>query len=178
VIEHVHDRAARQPVVEIAKHHVQRVAHGLEILQDLPDLKSPFPDAQAEMGREHVQLRAAGVDRRRQRPAGFPAVHRQIDAMHFHDGRAREQRVAEALRDRLPRRTQGALIGVEHREEDGFARFQRHAGRVGELLQRDDVGVQFADDPHHAIWIVASIPAHAGVHVIGRDPEFQGRRRH
>ena len=43
-IEHVHDRAARQPVVEVAEHHEQRVAHRVEILEDLPHLEPAFAE--------------------------------------------------------------------------------------------------------------------------------------
>ena len=90
----------------------------------------------------------------------------------------REQRVAEALRHRLPRRAERALVAIERREDDGLARFERDAGRIGELLQRDDVRVQLADDRRDAIRIVTSVGPDARVHVVGRDPESRALCRH
>ena len=177
-IEHVRGRPSWEPVIEVAKHDNRRIANGIEIVQDLPHLKSAFVNAQAEMCREHVQGRAAGIDRRRQRATRLAALHRQIDAMHFHDGMARKQRVAEAFRHGLPRpvscRAQRALIAIERREDDGRARFQCDAGWVRELLQRDDVRVQLPNHGRHAIRIVTSVSPHTCVHVVGRDPERRG----
>ena len=170
----MHDRSAGQPVVEIAEHDDQRVAHRVEILEDLPHLKSPFVDAKTEVGREHMHERAADLDGRRQRPARLAALHRQIDAMHVDDRMPGEQRVAEALRHGLSRRPQRALVADPASSDDRAAGFERDAGRIGELLQRDDVGIQLGDDGGDAIRIVASVGADARVHVVGRDAKGGG----
>ena len=73
------------------------------------------------------------------------------------------------LRHGLPGRSERALIAVERRQDDRTARFERDAGRIGELLQRDDVGVELGDDGGNALRIVASVGADARVHVVGRD---------
>ena len=178
-IEHVRGRAPGQPVIEVAKHDDSRIADRIEIVQDLPHLKSAFVDAKAKVCREHVQQRAPDINRRRQRPSCFAALHRQVDAMDLHDGMTREQRVAEAfcfcLSRPLPCRAQRALIPIERGEDDWRARFQCHAGWIGELLQRDDVRVQLRDHGRHPIGVLTPIPAHTGVYVVGRHPERRGR---
>ena len=121
IIEHVDHRAARQPVVEVAEHHDQRVPDRIEIVEDLPHLESPLADSQSEMRREDVHLRAPHVHGRRQGAARLAALHGQVDTVDFDDRMPREQRVAEALRDGLPRRAQRTLVAVQRREHDGLA---------------------------------------------------------
>ena len=69
----------------------------------------------------------------------------------------------------LPRRAERTLIAIQHRQDHGTACFQGDAGRIRELLQRDDVRVELADDRRDAIGIVASVGADARVHVVGGD---------
>jgi hypothetical protein len=174
-IEHVRRRPSREPIIEVAKHDNQRIANRIEIVEDLPHLKSSFVNAKAKVCREYMQQRAADIYRRGQRAARFAVVHRQIDATDLHDGMTCEQRVAEAfglgLSRPLPCRAQGTLVAIERREDDGRARFHCNAGWIGELLQRDDVRVQFPDHRRHAIRIVPSVPPHTRVYVVGRDPK-------
>jgi hypothetical protein len=87
------------------------------------------------------------------------------------------QYVATPLRDGLPRRAQRTLVAVQRREHDGLPRFEGDTGRIGELLQRDDVCIELADHGGHALWIVAAVGADASVYVVGRDPN-RLRRRH
>src|SRR5262245_10820917 len=74
-IEYVHDGAAGQPVVEIAKDDTERIPHRIEIVHDLPHLKAPLVHAQAEMRREHMHQVAADVDRRGNRTARLAPLH-------------------------------------------------------------------------------------------------------
>ena len=140
------------------------------MLEDLPHLKPPLVDAKSEVCRQDVHERLAHFDRCGQRAARLAPFHRQIDAMHIHDRMPREERVAEALLlSRLPRRSQRAFVAAQSRQCDRTAILQRDARRVRELLQRDDVGVQFHDDLRDAIGILTSVTPHALVHVVGRD---------
>jgi len=67
--------------------------------------------------------------------------------MNIDDRMSSEQGVAEAfLPLRVTRGSERTLITIHGGENHGAAGFQRHAGRVGELLQGDDVRVQFAHD--------------------------------
>ncbi len=142
----MHDRAAGQPVVEVAEHDEQRIAHRLEIVEDLPHLELPLAYAKTQMGCEHVHLHPFDLHRCRKRATLLPPFDRQVDTMHVDDGMPRQQRIAEALRHGLPRGTERALIAIQGCEHDGLACLERDAGRIGEFLQCDDVCIQLADN--------------------------------
>ena len=74
---------------------------------------------------------------------------------------ASEERVAEALRDVLPRGSQRTRIAIQRRQDDRDPRLERNAGGVGELLQRDDVGVELRDHRGDTLRVVASVGADA-----------------
>ena len=178
-VEHMRSRSTREPVVEVAEHDDRRIANRIEIVQDLTHLKSAFANTQAEVCREHMKLCIADIDRGRQRPARFAALHRQINPMHLENGMPREHCVAEAFHRGLPWplscRTQSTLVAIECRKEDGVARFQRDAGWIRELLKRDDVCVEVPYHGRDPIGIVTSVSPDAGVHVVGRDPKRRPR---
>src|SRR5688500_1382630 len=92
---------------------------------------------------------------------------------------ARQQCVAETFGHRFSRpvscRAQRARITVEHCQHNRLACLQRNTRRVGNLLQRDDIGIQLSDHRCHAIGIVAPVSAHARVYVVGRDAQRPGR---
>ena len=178
-IEHVRRRSARQPVVEITKHDDEGVTNGLQVLDDLPYLKSPLVNAQTKVRGEHMKLGSLDIDRRRKRTARLAARHRQIDAMHFDNPMARQQCIAKALGYRAAGTVtcgaQRARIPIQRRQDHRLARFDRDARWIRELLQRDDVGIQLCDDRRDAIGIVAAISSYTRVDVVGCDPQ---RRRH
>src|SRR5687767_8542002 len=130
LVENVHDRTSRQPVVEVAQHDEQRPLHRLDILENLADLEAPLMDAQAEMCRQYVQWPAAHVERGRQRAPRLAPLDREVEPMHLDDRMAREKRVPEALHGVLTRRAERALVLAERREADRPPGFYRDGGRI------------------------------------------------
>ena len=84
--------------------------------------------------------------------------------VHLDDWMACEQRIAEALCDGLPFpvscRPQRARVVIQCFEEDRLPRFDGRAGRIRQLLQGDDVGIQLGDHGRDAIGIVSSVSPH------------------
>ena len=174
-VEHVHDRPARQPVVEIPEHDEQC---SREPSRDTRGSAGPGTGARGRAGRGAPRARAAGVRPTSivaaSAPRGSRRSDRQIDPMHLDDRMAREQRVAEALRHGLPRRAERALIAIERRQTTG--------GRVSSATLAGYVNscsatMSASSSPMtdgHAIGIVAAVGPDARVHVVGRDPDSRG----
>jgi hypothetical protein len=168
-IQHMHNGAARQPIVEVAKDDEQCVTQGVEVFEDPRHLKLPLADAKAKVRRQHVHQCAADVDGSCECATRLAPLDRQVEPRHVDDRMACQQRVAEALRRVLPRRPERALVAIDGRQKRRRPRLDGDAGRIRELLQRDDVRVEFVDDRRHAIRIVAAVGAHAGMHVVRGD---------
>ena len=171
VVEDVNDRSAGQPVVEIPEHDEERVPHRIEILRRSADLKPAFADPQPQMRGQHMDQLPRTFSVAAIAPRGS---RRSIDrSMRWTSTMG--WRVKSALPKHcvtvLPRVGPSAhVIAIQRRQDDRAPRFERDAGGVGELLQRDDVGVQFGDHRGDAIRVVASVGADTRVHVVGGHP--------
>ncbi len=149
-----------------------------EVRQQLLHLEAALAHAQPEMRREHVHRRAADVDGRGEGAPRLASVEGEIEAMHLDDRMTRQQGVPEAPGGDLARRPEGAFVPVQRDELDGLPGLDRDARGVGELLQRHDVRVQFADDGGDAIRIVTPVGADTGVDVVGGDSQARAGRPH
>ena len=107
MVERVGDRSARQPVIEIAEDHHERVTDRIEIGQQPCDLESTLTDAQPEMGGQEMHVCAVDVDGGRQSPAWLAAIDGQIETLDIDNRMACQQGVAEAAQSRAsaPTRT-------------------------------------------------------------------------
>src|SRR5678810_1062611 len=95
--------------------------------------------------------------------------------MHVNDGMASKERVTKALRDVLTCWSERTCIAVQRRQDDRTACLERDAGRIGEFLQGDDVGIELGDDRCDAFRVVASVSADARVHVVRSHPHYSDR---
>lgn len=119
------------------------------------------------MGGDDAQRPAPAFDVRIERTARFAPAEGQVDRAHVLDRVAGEDRIAESARRRVQRRPDGDLPVGRHvdvgREVMPAGATQRY------FLQGDDIGLEFTQDPSHALRIVAAVRPDALVDIPGRD---------
>ena len=123
----------------------------------------------AEMHVVHVQRRAVDRDVDALQPprlAGFP---RQVVLEMLRDGKPAEDRVAELMAAQQPRRRHDPAHAERGANLLGVPAAVRP--RADDFLQRDDVGVDGAQDADDAFGPRAAVETAAAVDVVGGDPQ-------
>src|SRR6056297_3518277 len=151
---------------------------GIVALQLGPqELELPFALAasQPQVGHEQPQLPSGHEEIRLDRAAGLPWSHGQVVQTVRHGRLPREQQVAVAG---IAPVQGGAPVRV-HVEALGQVVADRPVspGPILDLLQGDEVGLQFLQQPGDALRREAPVPADAGVHVVADDANAPIRHR-
>ena len=166
VLELAHRARSCAPLIEIAQQHRREsFVTPLDMPDDGPDLVAPAQAGQVEVDPDRAQPHAFDE---KIAPHGAARLDpRQVDRVRLEmfEVLAHKQRVAvpaEALRP--ARDGQGAPRRLVERGERDHA-FARAEAAVA-LLQRDHVGVEFAQDGEHAIRIALAVLPHRLVDVV------------
>ncbi len=157
-----------EPFVEVSEQHCRR---GLLARQgEQPAyLQAPLVGAKPEVGRDQAQRPGGSLEQREQRAARLAARDAQIDGGGIEHRQARQHRVAVMTVGAQQRRSREG--GVAQLQGELLQEVHRVVGPPLQLLQRDGVGVELAQDGERAFGIESAVAADAAMDVVSGDDD-------
>lgn len=138
-------------------------------------MRPALPGPQPEMSRQDADVPSVCFKNRVNRSASFPARHAEIQSVESPNGEARKQRVAVmSIRSKQCR---PGNRGVAHSLRKLFQHVQCNFGLPLQLLQCDDVGVEFTENGLRAALIATPVAPDAAMHIVGDHHQARQRAR-
>ena len=168
-------RQAAHPLVEIAEHELRSADVPIANDRRQPlGLMPPLEDGGPEMHVVNVERAAVHGDIDALKPPRLARLPRQIVLEVLDDRKPAEHGIAELMAAQMARGRHHPPHPEQRAELLRVPAVTRP--RTDDFLQRDDVGVDDADQGGGAIGARASIEAAAAMNVVGRDTEGRARR--
>src|SRR6185503_4880790 len=173
LIERRNAATAAAPLVEVA-HDQHRLVAGVAVTQGREQaarLLAPLAPMQTQMRDDDAQRTALDDELGIDGAARLVAADAEVDMAQPAHGKARQQRIAEAAAMIAQMRAAGRREAGHLGEKAPLLDEASEAMARIDLLQPDDVGMEFAQHLADALGIVAVVDADAAMHVVGRRDE-------
>jgi hypothetical protein len=160
-----------EPFVDVPQNHGEAARVAYNRLRQALHLESPFPWGQAKMGRDDAERSTVNRDVNVQSTPGLTRRHVQVNTPYRQDRQTREQRNA-IVPTRADKGRAGDDLELRHGGEklDFIARIRTYTVRM-ELLESEDVGIDFADHPGDTGRVMLSVGTNATMDIVGRHDE-------